>query len=405
MDWRQHWNEHGQSWRTEPEITAARQLSLQRMLSISPDPARGLYPFSGERLSRADVEWLLTHHDDGRGPVVWSDRSERDRVGLDLRGANLSKVNLANLPLARLRAGLAPEDFQAVHGNQLGLASRAAADLREADLFGAHLEGATLQWDHLEGASLELSHLDSANLEDAYLTGTSLRRSRLHNASLRFAVFDVTSNINLAELKGDHGNATTVADTNWNGINLALIDWHNVRMLGDEQHARRNRRDEIRKTSAERLLEYRRAVRANRQLSVALFAQGAVEEAAHSAYRAQRLQRVVFRREKWFARYLFNAVLDAVAGFGYRPSRTVLAYVLTIVTFSLLYLLIGSQSPVTHWHQALVLSLTSFHGRGFLSNDASLGGDVAGLAAAEAVFGLVIEATFVATFAQRFLGR
>ena len=43
------------------------------------------------KLNRADVEWLLATHENGRGPVIWSDETQRERIGLDLRGADLAK--------------------------------------------------------------------------------------------------------------------------------------------------------------------------------------------------------------------------------------------------------------------------------------------------------------------------
>jgi uncharacterized protein YjbI with pentapeptide repeats len=83
-----------------------RQVYLTTRRAITPDLAQGLYPFTGIKLSRADIEWLLAAHEDGRGPVDWGDESQRDRQGLDLRGADLRQVNLSGLPLARLCGGL-----------------------------------------------------------------------------------------------------------------------------------------------------------------------------------------------------------------------------------------------------------------------------------------------------------
>ncbi len=57
---------------------------------------------------------------------------------------------------------------------------------------------------------------------------------------------------------------------------------------------------------------------------------------------------------------------------------------------------------------ALVFSLTSFHGRGFfpgLGNETSLHNPLVMLAAIEAVVGLFIEISFIATFTQRFFGK
>jgi hypothetical protein len=56
----------------------------------------------------------------------------------------------------------------------------------------------------------------------------------------------------------------------------------------------------------------------------------------------------------------------------------------------------------------IVFSLTSFHGRGFfpgLGVSASLHSPLVVLAAVEAVVGLLIEISFIATFTQRFFGR
>ena len=81
-------------------------------------------------------------------------------------------------------------------------------------------------------------------------------------------------------------------------------------------------------------------------------------------------------------------------------------YLVTIFGFALAYFAVG-HLPV--WPDAIVYSLTSFHGRGFLP---SLDGQVVTLhyplvvmAALEAIIGLLIEISFIATFTQRFFGR
>jgi hypothetical protein len=56
------------------------------------------------------------------------------------------------------------------------------------------------------------------------------------------------------------------------------------------------------------------------------------------------------------------------------------------------------------WYKALILSVSSFHGRGFFQPLQSLGDPVAALAAIEAVIGLFIEISFIATFTQRYFG-
>src|SRR6266702_5969019 len=106
-EWSTYWKAQGQPWRTEPEIDKKRQENLAKRRLITPNIEQGIYPFKGEKLSRADVEWLLSTHETGgiRGPVDGSDERQREREGLDVRGADLCKVDLRNLPLARLCGG------------------------------------------------------------------------------------------------------------------------------------------------------------------------------------------------------------------------------------------------------------------------------------------------------------
>jgi hypothetical protein len=55
---------------------------------------------------------------------------------------------------------------------------------------------------------------------------------------------------------------------------------------------------------------------------------------------------------------------------------------------------------------ALVFSVTSFHGRGFMPGEnVPLTNPLTVLAAAGAIIGLLIEITFIATFTQRFFAR
>ncbi|HEX6797923.1 MAG TPA: hypothetical protein VF116_09455 [Ktedonobacterales bacterium] len=90
-------------------------------------------------------------------------------------------------------------------------------------------------------------------------------------------------------------------------------------------------------------------------------------------------------------------------------------YLASVFGFAVLYFLASrgyitfglrpSQFVSLPWYEALVLSVSSFHGRGFFQPVNSLGDPVAILAALEAVVGLVIEVSFIATFTQRFFAR
>ncbi len=137
--WRAYWREQRQPWRTESEIDSVRQTFLTERLAIKPDIEQGIYPFKDMKLARADVEWLLANHEKGQGPVDWSDEHQQERLGLDLRGADLRQVNLQRLPLIRMRGGL--------HSYEWFEASEA-----QRNMAAIHLEGADLRWARLEGA-------------------------------------------------------------------------------------------------------------------------------------------------------------------------------------------------------------------------------------------------------------
>jgi hypothetical protein len=67
MSWQEHWKSQGMPWRTEPEIDAARRRYLAERRAVTADIQQGIYPFRDEnggiKLTRADVEWLLSTHE------------------------------------------------------------------------------------------------------------------------------------------------------------------------------------------------------------------------------------------------------------------------------------------------------------------------------------------------------
>jgi len=178
-------------WRTEPEIGPARQEQLTRCLATTPDITRGIYPFKGMKLSRADVEWLLAERENGRGPGARSDEQQQNRQGLDLRGADLRYEDLHALPLTRLRGSLtraewdeATEEQRAAAAVLLPGAELSEAHLEEAELIGAHLEKASLHEAHLKEAYLSEAHLEKADLSEVHLQGATLRWTHLEQAYL-----------------------------------------------------------------------------------------------------------------------------------------------------------------------------------------------------------------------------
>src|SRR6266581_3191299 len=438
-------------WRTESEINLERQNYLAQCLTTKPDIQQGIYPFKDIKLCRADIEWLRAKHEDGRGLVDWSDERQRERLGLDLRGADLRQVDLRKLPLTRMRSGLTRDEWNLTTLEQRHIAG---VHLQGADLSEAHLEGAILQGAHLEGTTLRGTHLEEANLFRAYLKDAYLRRAhlekaklrgthlegaylfeaRLQGADLRNAFFDSASNLERITLSEENPGCALLADVHWESVNLSVVNWLQLKILGDEYKARQRERSIPARTAREksRLLEdYHEAVRAYRQLANAMRAQGMNEEAVHFAYRAQKLQKKVLWRQvvwgkaeadslqagrqkglwarirelRWralkFGAYIFSWFLDVLAGYGYKPGRSLCIYLLMIAVFATCYLVLGHLSP----REALIFSVTAFHGRGFFPGPFALSDPVTALAALEAVVGLFIEISFIATFTQRFFGR
>jgi uncharacterized protein YjbI with pentapeptide repeats len=432
--WRAYWAVQGMTWRTEPEIGEERQAYLAERRAVTPDMDRGVYPFRDEigsiELTRADVEWLLATHESGgmRGPVDWGDAEQQGRDGVDLRGADLQRVNLSSLPLTHLRGGIPRQAWFDSNSHQR---EAAAVHLEEAILQDAHLEDAQLRAAHLEGAYLRGAHLAGAELVVAHLEGASLFNASLKGeavpatasphrargkpgrvlvrppADIHLAFFSDASSLASAHLGDRQLGGIRIADVRWNGMNLGRATWRNIEVLGDEVVARQPLQSNGEpKEASRRLQEHHTMVRAYRQLAIILRELGDNEDADRFAYRAQMLQRGVLRREGQWGRALGSWLLDVLAGYGYKPLRSVLTYVVIVSAFAGLYLLNAQfAAPHLRWDEALVLSISSFHGRGFFTTGISLGDTLARLAAAEAIIGLLIEITFIATFTQRFFAR
>ena len=427
-EWRLHWQASGFSWRTEPEIDEKRQEELSTCHTIVPDIEKGIYPFKGMKLSRADVEWLLATHENGRGPVDWNDEGQQEREGLDLRGADLQHINLGGLPLAGMIGGLtgriwrssSPEqdEMAAVRMQgallmqaQLAGAKLNAAYLDRANLFRSHLEQAELWNTSLKGASLSETRLGGAILTGAHLEGADLDRAHLEGVStapadLTWAVFDSTTVLRGVTLGNAIHGYVRVADVNWGGANLTVVKWSQVGMLGDEQEARQKMRDGKKKDAATRLEEFETAVRANRQLANVLQAQALNEDAARFAYRAQILQRKVLWKQRDVGKWLFSMLLALVAGYGYRMWRILVAYLCIVLLCAGAYFILGMYyQPHLSLLDAVLTSITAFHGRVFSEPFLRPGEPQLWVTAFEAIAGLVIEGVFIAMLTQKFFGK
>jgi uncharacterized protein YjbI with pentapeptide repeats len=430
--WRAYWQAQGMPWRTEPEIDDERQRFLAARRAVTPDIDKGIYPFGDEngstKLTRADVEWLLaTHVSEGKvGPVSWDEEAGKTadlRSGLDLRAADLSGISLRRLPLTGLRGGLTFSEWTAATVRH----EHAALRLEHADLSEAHLEGAFLErcsmervilFDsflqraflrraHMERAHLGGAHLEGADLNGTYLMSANLSGVHLAGAKLLDTFLSAGTDLTDVEFVDAHHGPAWIIDVRWDDTNVAKVLWSQVRTLGHEVEARQRRGISGKvKTRTTRIQDFEAAARANRQLAIVLRSQGLSDQADRFSYQANTLQRTARRLQRRYVRFVGSFLLNLVSGYGYRPLRSFLAYAVVILGFMGLYLLTSQfVAPHLTWNEALVLSMSSFHGRGFFNPSISLGDTYAQLAAAEAFVGLMIEITFIATFTQRFFAR
>jgi len=404
-------------------------------------PDSGWLKLSGATLSGVDLQGL---------DLSRVDMGEANLQGANLRGTNmqdayLSRVNLwgaflqeahlqnafldrANLQGAALAganlqgATLTGVDLREVnlHTVHLRDANLAFANMQGTDLGGANLQGAHVRWANLQGANLGGTNLQGANFDGANLQGAYISDANLKGASLATSIFDLHTKLTNSTLGDREQGFVTVADALWNGVNLAVVDWSDLLperpwlpfskrgLLGDDRQAAKDKL-------------YHIAARANRQLSLALRAQAINAEAGELDYRAH----VWDRKDLWRRRNIFawigSWLIWLVSGYGYRLGHSLALYVGTIVLFwliyhSLSYPLTTTTYALVHnvvtphvrvveayltWRQAFIMSVTSFHGRGFFPSEitGSIGHGM--WAAGEAFIGLLIEATLIATFTQR----
>jgi hypothetical protein len=126
--------------------------------------------------------------------------------------------------------------------------------------------------------------------------------------------------------------------------------------------------------------------------------------ASAARLRSKRLERcLMFLRHNYLSG-IASWLLDLVSGYGETPNRTFIAYIIVVLFFVALAFVVtttvGVSPSVAHlsWDQSLVLSLTSFDGRGFFLGYVQLDDWIARIGTVEAVIGLFIELILIATF-------
>jgi Pentapeptide repeats (8 copies) len=515
---------------TLPDHITEGEKYLAQLRTIVPLSKPGPYPFNDVTLTRDQVVKLLALHQQLMQSVSQANGQQREQNGVNLSGANLREVDLRNL----------------------------------------HLERVTLSSANLEGADLREAHLEGADLTNMSFGEVSPAVQTMKLTNLQGVFFDAATKLDRIKLSNGELIGPLLVNVRWGDVNLSVVEWSQVKMLGDEYIAREaedtDGKEKKRDTQIE---EHQTAIKANRQLAVALQSQGFSEDAAFFAYRSQimqsrllrfqvlqRLESILspwilrlwlsrpgkfassrwwvlvislvvllfssqlvvviqspnasspfslfqtflftvgcplvvalyvllfypmirlsllfllaaflqlllllgvffllifylsqgsfpvliglvmvlvflavsqfslplisqfFEPELWRYRYsrllpfidvqvnfwkmVFSFLLKLLAGYGYKPERSLMWYLVVIFGFATIYSVFGGLSL---FPDGLVFSLTSFHGRGFfpgLGATPSLHNPLVVLAACEAVVGLFIEISFIATFTQRYFGK
>jgi Pentapeptide repeats (8 copies) len=320
------------------------------------------------------------------------------------------------------------------HQAYLEGANLGAAHLEKAQLTAAHLEGAVLAYADLAGAILRDTHLEGAKMQQSKLAGTVLNDAHLEGtiladedlkriqqwkpsvavplpaADLQGAIFDDATRLDGAVLGNNASGGVKIADARLNGVNLTVVDWTSVKVLGEEHAVQEAiRRHEHFPQPEVELRMYQESVRANRQLALALRSQGLSEDADRFAYSAQKRQRSVSYLQGRYDKWIGSWILYLLSGYGYRIRNIFLSYVCILVFFTCVYCLVGVHSTPHEsglralWDSFLV-SLSAIHGR---TTFEQLGAWslAAWVAALESVVGIVIEGVFVAMLIQRLFGK
>jgi len=388
--------------------------------------------------------------------------------GADLRDAFLDRANLtsATLPGVHLQ-GASMRESVLIEAD-LGGANLDDAILRHGKLAKARLNGARLHDVDLRGAELQEANFIEADLTDAFLyeahvEGALFTRATLVGCDLRRTTFDADSRLNDAKLNQASLEQAYLQDTN-----LAVVEWRPVKQwlpvkqwrlgrwreitqgvarLGDEieadegrerayvyelvtpgeqrkrsgrqtyeeqgkntEHETRIKKATQRKTYKQRAKDYRAAERAYRALSARLDEQGLARDAARFQFRAELMSRNANFFQGYWLSALVSLVLGWFAGYGiHQIWRLFVTYIVIVLGFAGYYMGYGyyMQGQAISWTafvSALLLSVTTLHGRGFSMLKATTDVVFAGIATIEAVLGVLVEALLVAALVRRITG-
>lgn len=311
-------------YRWGESISEERNVELKERIAdyMRDSQSEAMSPFVGVKLTGADLMWLA--------------------------GLAITNPQLAG-PSARFEAVKEPTPDvlsrlqRAVHEPDVRASFQPIRlNLAGADLAGAYLNGAVLRSTLFEHANLYGVHFEGANLQEAHLGGAILIR----------ATFDVDTDLTSVRFDAhefppprgakDMADFAVVGDIKWGGVDLRGVDWQNADHigadhLGDEHAVAWQARgwdkvqDSVKAVDTElgrliaaegKLEQHKSIVRAYRQIVSQLRQQGLNEEADNLSYRGQMQNRTILWRDHRPGSYLFSWLIFLLAGYGYRPARS-----------------------------------------------------------------------------------
>ncbi len=155
-----------------------------------------------------------------------ADLINKDKIIINLDGADLSGANLSNAYLSGADLSLANLSDAYLRDADLSGADLSLANLSDAYLSFAYLSGAKLSDAYLSGADLSLADLRNANLSNAALFWADLSSAKLSDADLSNAYLS-GANLSWAKLSKADLSKADLSKANLIGANLryANLSW------------------------------------------------------------------------------------------------------------------------------------------------------------------------------------
>jgi len=339
------------------------------------------------------VKNLLDKHKDDKDLT-----SEKNYIkpGWDWSGASLRYWKLEGIVFSHNdnKANFQNVNFHKAYlkNTMFGGANLEKAYFGGANLENAYLKGANLKGAYLRGAILKNSRLDSTCLENAEMLGADLQNAKLWNSNLTGAKLQ-NSNLRNAEFN----EKTVLFDVN---LYQSKIDNSTLKFAYANL-------DKI--VLQEKNKVYKKAKEVYRALKNYFRQEGMYDISGEYYYKEKLMEAKCNWKDKKYFKWIFNILLNLVAGYGERPLNVLIWWISIIFGNSFIYYFfsgiyngiainIASYSP--KYLEALYFSIVTFTTLGF-GDLAPKPGFFQIIASIEAILGAIFMAMFIYVFARK----